>query len=40
MRDGEDIYDVKGVDRLLLDKYTDKEYGGSGQTLTGTAAVV
>ena len=32
MRDGEDIYDVKGVDRLLLDKYTDKEYGGSGQT--------
>ena len=23
---------VKGVDRLLLDKYTDKEYGGSGQT--------
>ena len=32
VRDGEDIYDVKGVDRLLLDKYTDKEYGGSGQT--------
>ena len=30
--DGEDIYDVKGVDRLLLDKYTDKEYGGSGRT--------
>ena len=23
VRDGEDIYDVKGVDRLLLDKYTD-----------------
>lgn len=32
VRDGENIYDVKGVDRLLLDKYTDKEYGGSGRT--------
>ena len=33
VRDGEDIYDVKGVDRLLLDKYTDKEYGGSGRNI-------
>ena len=32
MRDGEDIPDVKGADRLLLDKYTEKEYGGSGKT--------
>lgn len=32
VRDGEDIPDVKGVDRLLLDKYTEREYGGSGET--------
>ena len=32
VRDGADIPDVKGVDRLLLDKYTEKEYGGSGKT--------
>ncbi|MCC8161459.1 MAG: phosphoribosylanthranilate isomerase [Oscillospiraceae bacterium] len=30
VRDGADIPDVKGVGRILLDKYTDKEYGGSG----------
>ncbi|MCC8170020.1 MAG: phosphoribosylanthranilate isomerase [Oscillospiraceae bacterium] len=32
VRDGADIPDVIGTDRLLLDKYTDKEYGGSGKT--------
>lgn len=32
VRDGADIPDVKGADRLLLDKYTEKEYGGSGKT--------
>lgn len=30
VRDGADIPDVRGVGRILLDKYTDKEYGGSG----------
>ncbi len=32
VRDGDDIPDVKGADRILLDKYTEKEYGGSGKT--------
>lgn len=32
VRDGADIPDVRGADRLLLDKYTEKEYGGSGKT--------
>lgn len=32
VRDGADIPDIDGADRLLLDKYTDKEYGGSGKT--------
>ncbi len=30
VRDGADIPDVDGAERILLDKYTDKEYGGSG----------
>lgn len=29
---GGDIPDFAGADRILLDKYSDKEYGGSGQT--------
>lgn len=32
VRGGEDIPDFDGVDRILLDKYTDTEYGGSGKT--------
>lgn len=31
VRSGEDIFDIKGVDRILLDKYTDSEYGGMGE---------
>lgn len=32
VRDGADIPDVEGADRILLDKYNEKEYGGSGET--------
>lgn len=31
IRSGEDIPDIKGVDRILLDKYSNNEYGGSGE---------
>ncbi len=31
VKDGADIPDIGGVDRILLDKYTEKEYGGSGK---------
>lgn len=32
VRGGEDIPDFDGTDKILLDKYTDTEYGGSGKT--------
>ena len=32
VKDGADIPDIAGVDKILLDKYTKNEYGGSGQT--------
>lgn len=32
VRDGADIPEIDGADRILLDKYTDAEYGGSGKT--------
>lgn len=32
VRGGESIPDFDGADKILLDKYSDKEYGGSGQT--------
>lgn len=38
VRDGADIPDFYGVDRILLDKYSDKEYGGSGEAFNWQAA--
>lgn len=32
IKDGDDIPDIKGADKILLDKYTSKEYGGTGET--------
>ncbi len=32
VRDGDDIPDVSGVSRILLDKYVPREYGGTGKT--------
>ena len=37
VRDGEDIPDVTGADKILLDKYTEKEYGGTGKTFDWSA---
>jgi phosphoribosylanthranilate isomerase len=36
VKNGDDINDVRGADRLLLDKYTEKEYGGSGKVFDWT----
>lgn len=32
IKDGDGIPDIKGADKILLDKYTSKEYGGTGET--------
>lgn len=32
VRDGEDIPDVRGADKILLDKYVPNEYGGTGKS--------
>lgn len=32
IKDGDDIPDIKGADKILLDKYTPKEYGGTGKS--------
>lgn len=32
VRDGDDIPDINGADKILLDKYSEKELGGTGRT--------
>lgn len=32
IKDGDDIPDIEGADKILLDKYTPKEYGGTGES--------
>ncbi len=38
VKDGADILDVQGADKILLDKYKDSEYGGSGETFDWSAS--